>query len=89
MEVWRLDAGVATWRHGVLERWGRVEHGGMHLRRRAVVVATWRYGVLEARCRCSDVEVLSAGGPLWASRLGGMELWRRAAGAVTWRHGVL
>ncbi len=31
-EVWRLDAGVATWRHGVLERWRRVSHGAPELR---------------------------------------------------------
>ena len=45
MKLWRLAAGVATWRYG-----------GMKLWRRAASVQARRYVALEARCSRADVE---------------------------------
>ena len=79
MERWRLAAGAVTWRHGALETCCRcADSGGMERWRLAAGVATWRYevretcrrcidrryGVRETRCRCTDVEVWSAGDAL-------------------------
>ena len=65
MEVRRIDASVAAWRHGVQEaRYRRVRHGTLW--RSAVVVATWRYGVpeLAAAVRCGGMELGSSGGAM-------------------------
>jgi len=74
MEVWWLDVGIATPRHGGMEVWGL-----------DIGVVTGRYEGLEARCKCSDVEAWTSRAIQACCRRatlrdGGMERWICATG---------